>query len=242
MDEGPFLVSLFLGGAERVRALVDSGCECFCAIDEAVARRVSTQFLELTPRSLRQAAGPLQDSVISRLAVVECDIDGWPTRLVAYVVPNLHHDIILGKPWMRREGVVLDVPRGLLTIGRAGGMVVYECDRALERPEIATISVEEAAEVAGHRARISGHGGAVLVTSIHALTHALRQSHPSSGGIRPFTEPELSELPPELAAFRDLFDKDKASGLPPHRGRLDHHINLSTDARGREQDAPWGPL
>ena len=42
--------------------------------------------------------------------------------------------------------------------------------------------------------------------------------------------------------FLMTLDEEKASGLPPHRGTLDHHINLRKNPDGTEPSLPWGPL
>jgi hypothetical protein len=46
---------------------------------------------------------------------------------VAYVVLGLAYDIILRKPWMSREGAILDPQKGILTIRKASNIVVKEC-------------------------------------------------------------------------------------------------------------------
>ena len=60
---------------------------------------------------------------------------------------------------------------------------------------------------------------------------------------RPGSEPEPARtLPEELRDFSDLFDKEKANGLPPHRGLANHHIKLKTDPDRKVPELPWGPL
>ena len=45
-------------------------------------------------------------------------------------------------------------------------------------------------------------------------------------------------LPEELENFKDLFDKVKASRLPPHRGRMDHYIRLKQKEDGSLPELP----
>ena len=40
-----------------------------------------------------------------------------------------------------------------------------------------------------------------------------------------------SEIPFEYRDLADVFSKDKAEQLAPHRGALDHHINLEKNAK-----------
>jgi hypothetical protein len=56
-------------------------------------------------------------------------------------------------------------------------------------------------------------------------------------GIGPGIGPE-GTLPIELRNFADLFDKEKAGGLPPHRGPADHYIRLKTGLDGKSPELP----
>ena len=43
------------------------------------------------------------------------------------MVLGLAYDIILGKPWISREGAILDLQEGVLTICKASNIVIKEC-------------------------------------------------------------------------------------------------------------------
>jgi hypothetical protein len=98
MDGTPFHVPLMIEGHTFTKAMVDSGCECFSAIDKQVARRSRGQFINIPPQILRQAAGSIGNTEISQLVVLKYDLDGWVSHLVAYVVPDLSHEVILRRP------------------------------------------------------------------------------------------------------------------------------------------------
>lgn len=52
----------------------------------------------------------------------------------------------------------------------------------------------------------------------------------------------MRRLPKELQEFAALFDKVKATALPPHRSAKDHHIRLKVGPDGAVPELPWGPL
>lgn len=237
MDEPPFTVSLLVNSTRWATALVDSGCECFCAVSESFAQDVGGRSITIPPRRLGQAVGTSRDTVISRLLSFQYDLDGWSSHAVAYVVDGLARDVILGKPWMRQEGVVLDVERGVLTVRRAGGMVVRDASRHSSPTIVSMLSAEDFGATIRRANATGANTDRFYATSIRELTSIL--AIPTGGAL---DEPKERSIPPELAQFSDLFDEHKASGLPPHRGRMDHHIRLQQDGSGHEAALPWGPL
>jgi transposase InsO family protein len=242
MDEPLFLIPLFLNKLEHVKALVDLGCECFSAINEKVAKRVGSSFIDIPPRALQQAAGPLHNTRITQMVVVNYDVDGWAARMVAYVVLGLAHDIILGKLWMSREGAILDPQKGILTIRKAGNMVVKECRTRISLLGTSVIMATAINALVQRERRKPGSGGAIFPTSIREMTQVLNEMRETQDSGTANTGPTTVTLPTELKDYKDLFDKTKASGLPPHRGRMDHHIRLHQDQNGEPPELPWGPL
>ena len=50
-------------------------------------------------------------------------------------------------------------------------------------------------------------------------------------------------LPRQYHQFLDLFNREKADRLPPHRGEGgDHHIELNKTPDGKDMEVPFGPL
>ena len=175
IDESLFLIPLFLNKLKHVKALVDLGCECFSAINKRVAKQVGSLFINIPPRLLRQAAGLLHNTRISQLVVVNYDVDGWATRMVAYVVLGLTHNIIMGKLWMSREGVVLDPQKGILTIQRANNMIVKECNSRISMPSTSVILATAINALVQRERRKPGLGGTIFPTSIYKMTQVINE-------------------------------------------------------------------
>jgi hypothetical protein len=227
LNGSPFLVPIFLHNTNFVEALIDSGCDCYSAIDKALVDRLGLETIAIPQRHLRQASGLNPTTVISHMVLFDYDLDGWRSRAVAYVVENLDRDVILGRPWMDREGVLIDTERGELTIRRAQGIIVKEMSRRVAVPlqrlkDIRTLQKTAKPE------------DVVVLTTISALSNILGDAIQN--------EERQTALPAELQDFQDLFSEDSAAGLPPHRGQMDHRIRLQPDPDGRQPDLPWGPL
>lgn len=235
MNGPPFLIPLLIEDAAFARALIDSGCTCFCAVSDSFVARLGLDTIAIPPRRLSLATESEESYDINRMVSFGYDIDGWRSNASAYVIPNLERDVILGKPWMVHVGGVLDPEHGTLLIRRAGDMVVREC--AVRDELAAEMGFEEVLhDDEGEEDIRSG-----FATSLFAINLVLDAQN-RAGSDSPPPTPSKTELPPELHAFRDIFDKAKADGMPPHRGPLDHHIRLERDAEGRLPDLPWGPL
>jgi transposase InsO family protein/predicted aspartyl protease len=220
-------VPVFLDNVTFVQALVDSGCDCYSAIDEALVDRMGLPTIPIPERQLRQATGHGPTALLTHMTIFNYDLDGWKSRAVAYVVPNLHRDLILGSPWLRREEVVVNAKEGYLTIGRAGGLAIKEISK---RKKVPLRYVKTGGTIQ------KGRGGdyIALLTTIQAMTTVLQDTAQR--------EDETTHLPEELQDFQDLFSGEAATRLPPHRGRMDHHIRLQAEPDGRQPDLPWGPL
>jgi hypothetical protein len=126
-----------------------------------------------------------------------------------------------------------------LLVRAAGDIVVKECKLREALPPLAFVAATTVAAIAvrGSRKKPQTPDPEPLVfpTSIYEITCAINalRGATEAGALRPFIEPETKALPKELSEFKDLFDKSKASGLPPHRGTLDHHIHLEKGEDGR---------
>lgn len=44
--------------------------------------------------------------MITEMTHMKLDVDGHSKTLYAYIIPQLSHPLILGKPWMEKEDVV----------------------------------------------------------------------------------------------------------------------------------------
>jgi hypothetical protein len=243
MDEPPFLIPIFLNSAGFVNAQVDSGCSSYGAISERMCQKLRIEQINLpAARALGTAVGLHPGRKITRMARVTMDIDGWTSEAAFYVVPGLAHDVILGFPWMRHRKVVLDADAGILEVGTQSGLRIRECSSRPKETGISQIMGTVFAAMAKRAQKKKKTPRAqldtFLVTSLREMTTVLEATRT---GIGPGTGPE-GTLPIELRDFADLFDKEKAGGLPPHRGPADHHIRLKTGPDGKSPELPWGPL
>ncbi|KAI6622526.1 hypothetical protein MCOR07_011848 [Pyricularia oryzae] len=236
MDGAPFLIPALLDNSQFVNAQMDSGCECYAAMSDKCATRLRIERIPLPQaRQLGTAVGRAQP-MIRELAKCEMDVDGWVTPMLFYIVPGLARDVILGLPWMTHRRISLDAARKKLVVGAARGMLVNESST---RPVSTkpTVVIGNVFLAACRRAkRHDGEQMEFASTSLREMTSILQLTATYEQALPQAT------LPPELAKFADLFDKTKTSGLPPHRGHLDHHIRLQKDESGKTPALPWGRL
>ena len=249
LDGLPPVISVFVGDLRHVDVLLDTGCECFAAVSEAAAKEFGESIMDIPPRRLDQAVSEASDA-ITQVVTMWFDIAGWRSRLYAYVVPGLSREIIVGSPWCAWAGAVPDIERGEVLIRRAYNMVVPDINRSKRKAPF----VEEEDDHTTSDVRAQLDNESMLVTSIAEISRILAVTLPKECRPEDSTVPTSSHktdaettedgkpLPPQLAQFTDLFDKEKASALPPHRGRSDHHIRLKTNPDGSVPDLPWGPL
>lgn len=242
MNGPPFLVPIFLNGTTPVIALVDSGCDCFCVVRESVARKARLGTVKIQPRGLKEATGVRPGARITELATFGYDIDGWMARAAAYVVPHLDHELILGRPWMDQEGVVLDTQRGVLTIRKAGGLIVQECEQRKPFAKLINLKELKTEKLEREGSGKMWAGTETILTDLCVINRVLADRIQTGGGQEAPRAEATQRIPSELRDFWSLFDPEKAEGLPPHRGTLDHHIRLIKEENGHTPDPPWGPL
>ncbi|KAI0992534.1 hypothetical protein K3495_g15651, partial [Podosphaera aphanis] len=232
MTSAPFLVNALVNDEIMFQALVDNGCLCSGVINENIARKLKLRRVPVPPRPLETVEDATSDKPIIRyVAFVSIDLDGYLTKnLPLYVVPRCIHPIILGKKWLEIQDAVIHAREGMLHLRKLGGYV-YSVERwkkdlkRIPEPEITTLNtMTEALKTVP-----------ICKATIDDINKALR------------TRPGLTEdearrrLPNQVRDFAGLFADDTgADTLPPHRGHLDHAINL----RGAEGtlSPPWGPL
>ena len=233
LDGKPFQIPILLEGHIFKEALIDSGCECFSAISESVAKELGCQLIQIPTRKLRQAAMVRVQTEINLVACFKYDIEGFQNQAVAYVIPGLTQDMILGRPWMEHVGATLDPQQREVVLREAGGLVVKECAAQAPRGTMDVVTEFALAKLLTREG--DPEMDTLVTTSLWEITRILNvETQLSQNEER--TE-DGGTLPRELEKFRDLFDKEKASALPPHRGRSDHHIKLQPG-----KSAPWGPL
>ena len=140
-------------------------------------------------------------------------------------------DIILGLPWMTRNRVVIDAAEKTLTF-RDHNISVRS---VLPTRQIGMISAtgfkfwKDKALRRWQKDKIE-----IFAASMADIEKALT---PKQHG-----DPEKL-LPPQYHQFLDLFNRENADKLPPHRGKgVDHGIELHKTPDGRSMEVPFGPL
>lgn len=229
-------IPLILNGVEYVSAMVDSGCECFGVISEALTSRLGLETLRVPTRRLDRA-GVIVGKPIERIAFFKYDIDGYKAQGAAYVVPDWNKTLYLGRPWLDKEGVLVDAAKGQIVIRRAGGLVVPEEARRQYGAPMLELKGHTAIAALQTLGNVEAERDHVYLTSLAALDTILQDTLPIN-----IARKESQRLPQELSRFQGLFSPEDAKDLPPHRGSLDHTIRLQRANDGSKKPLPWGAL
>jgi transposase InsO family protein len=111
-DEGPVIESCILGGENPylVRAMIDNGCTGYSFVNSAIVRRIC-EALNISPVKLnkpRKVKGydgrmgdPITHAIYPRMTIRDHAESSTPLLITKLG----QHDVILGKPWMRKHGV-----------------------------------------------------------------------------------------------------------------------------------------
>ena len=147
----PFRTSATLFAAERSHVLkdtlVDTGCSgANLVINEALVPMICEQ-LQIEPvplprpKPLRGYDGKIAPKPITHCILPGLNIDNHKESTCPMLIAPLHHDLILGKPWMNKHKVVLDMMKDkvLFVPGRCnhdGDMASAEADLSFLPPPI----------------------------------------------------------------------------------------------------------
>lgn len=233
MNTTPFVVNALINDSNMIEALVDNGCLCSGIINDALTTELQLQRTPISPRILETAEDSTTGKpIVEYITSVSLDLDGMVTpKLWLYVVPHSTHQLILGKKWLEDEDAIIHAREQRLDLRKRGGSI-YSIKRwrqelrNVARPRIASIQV------------IKDMVKTIPVcrASLNDINKALR-SKPAVT-----IEEARRRLPDQIKEFAHLFaDSQDANQLPPHRGSLDHAINLQHE-NGKPMSPPWGPL
>lgn len=206
--------------------LLDSGCLCYGLIDSRFARRHHLPRIDIEPRQF-ESVEAVADQPISSLAVLDLDVGGHRTRRAyVYVAPKLQgYDMILGLPWMRREGATLDAGANELR---------FVTGHAIKGPSTGWEPKMIGAAAFALSIKNRKKGVQVFAASMTDINKALAEKEHS--------DPK-KKLPAWVAEkFLKLFDRSEADKLPPHRVGADHKIELDQDENGKEAEIPYEAL
>ena len=231
MNTSPFLINALINDYTMVQALVDSGCLCSGIIDEALVVELNLPRESITPCRLQTAEELTEDKPVVRYKTkVSLDLDGQVvTEPWLYVVPGSTHQIILGKKWLEDQDAIIHSKEQRLDFQKSGH-IIYSVKRW--RQELRKIS----------RPKItSARAMASMVKDVPVCKATLEDK---KRGLRKKDclklEDARTSLSDQVKGFAHLFsDENGAEKLPPHRGSLDHAINLRQED-GKSLLPPWG--
>ena len=216
-----------------IQALVDNGCLCSGIIDEKLTSELKLPCIPISPRPLETVEDATKDKpIVKYITHVALDLDGYVTpNLWLYVVPGSTHQMILGKKWLEDQDAVIPAKEQRLDLRKSGGRIFGVKRWRQELRNVARPRMASAQLMASIVRTIP-----ICKASLEDISKALR--------VKPkltFEEAQ-KRLPEEVRDFADLFsDENGAGNLPPHRGPLDHAINLQQE-NGKPVTPPWGPL
>ncbi|KAJ6436050.1 hypothetical protein O9K51_11425 [Purpureocillium lavendulum] len=198
--------------------------------------------IPIRPRYLKQAAKSSNKPIIDTITYMSIDIDGHQQeRVFMYVVPNSSYDMILGKPWMKDNDVMLDTKNECLEFRRSG-IKVWNKAKPSEAPAKQKITQVMAstflALVRKNKREARQKGLDPLRMGVYSVSLA-----DIDKALRPKQKGDPNKLLP--SQYRDAlesFSRELADKLPPNRAGVDHTIELEMDENGNEKPVPWGPL
>jgi RNase H-like domain found in reverse transcriptase/Reverse transcriptase (RNA-dependent DNA polymerase)/Integrase zinc binding domain/Integrase core domain len=250
MDTTPFLVDILVNAKFYTDAFIDGGCLCFAAFSSQFVHDRNLPRIEIEPRHLKLAQEDgTQRGKITHITFVDADLDGRQERIYGYVIKDLSHNIILGKPWMEQNDVIYHGKERKLTFGDSAGLEIREkgwlyTDAPSEvQTRIANLRIESPRLMIGsHFATLmkrcrKDKSSIISAVTVHDITKALEYK-------TKLTLEETREALPDpikhhAAIFTD--DDEGLQALAPHRP-TDTQINIETDENGREKEVPHGPL
>jgi hypothetical protein len=233
MDSDPFLVPVLVNRECFPRTLADTGCLSYGLIDSRFAQKHNLKRIPIRPRAMVGFDAVSREG-IQEIAIVRLDVDGHvEKRAFLYVVPRLaSYDMILGRPWMKKNDVRIRSARDTMTIG-PGRLLVK--NMAKYRAGIADIRILSAAAFSSTVRTVQRKKQPVEVfaASLLDIEKALRTKVRTD---------HRKALPNHFGKWTPLFDPVRAEQLPPLRGpSIDHAIHLEQE-NGKDKEVPWGPL
>ncbi|KJZ70184.1 hypothetical protein HIM_10407 [Hirsutella minnesotensis 3608] len=228
-----------LNRGNPIRVLVDTGCDCYAVIDEAVVRKFRIPLVDSKPRQIGGFSESSESVTSPGVVAVVVETAGFDERIFAYIVPSLGQDMFLGRPRLERNQVVYDAAKREVFHGRAGvtirlvGQEEPAKVRAIRSARLVSAAVFTA-EYRRAKRRQKYNAFSIQAISLADIEKALQPKSPIDPSER---------VPAEvLERFRHLFSPEEALKLPPHRPGVDHEVNLQPDKNGNEPPVPWGPL
>ncbi|KAF4474522.1 Transposon Tf2-8 polyprotein [Colletotrichum fructicola Nara gc5] len=235
MDQEGLYVNIGINTTYFTRALYDDGCHCYMSISLKLARKLRLPTIDITPRDLLQVSH-VQKRAITQVAYFDIDIDGHKQqRVFAYVIPDQTEDVILGIPWARQQDVQVRPRYNELYVGTTGTYITIRHSPTWDSdPTIRSVAASTLTTII-RSSRRSHKPIQIFSVTMKDIEKALARFQNKS------TDP-ATKLPAHYRHMIDLFKKEVADRLPPHRPGVDHAIQLEKDDHGNEKQPPWGPI
>ena len=178
----------------------------------------------IQPRPLEQVTTTKNRSMIRQITVFIADIDGMEEKIVAYVIPGQIDNIILGKGWMERHDVSIPPAKGQVCIRKPFKIIVKS--RA-----ITSESIEEIRAKTIQALQASNKVVQIFSVSLADIQKALTRKE--------YRDP-AQYAPDWRVLVINIFNRQDAKTLPPHRKGIDHEINFVEEKTN--DDVPAMPL
>lgn len=233
------LLDSVLDGNIKTSAMLDCGATSQF-MDYKFAKKHSFKFHKIVPELLSLADGrPAEAGPITHEVRVQLRIDQHLEHLVFRLTKLGNYDLILGKSWLRRHNPVVDWEQD--TVEFRSRQCQKNC-LPLEPEAQPTKSSAPVRKPEHHIAMVSAVGFAravrtkgaqLFAVSIEYIEKAIRKKEQETDD-NPVQLRTI--IPPEYHDFLELFLKQEADKLPPHR-YVDHAIEIEEGKK-----PPFGPL
>lgn len=120
MTSEPALIQVRVNRGVITSALIDSGCDCYAAISQALASRLRLPLVDRRKRPLRGYSEYTQATKTSGVAALTIETGGYIQKIYAYVILGLGEDLFLKKPWCARNDVTYHAKERRLSHREAG--------------------------------------------------------------------------------------------------------------------------
>ena len=224
LDTDGMYIDILINSITSIRALCDSGCQCFATVSEQFVKERGLDASSIQPRPLEQVMTTKNRPMIRQIVVFIADIDKMQEKIVAYVIPGQIDNIILGKGWMERHDVSIRPAKGQVCIRKPFKIIVKS--RAITSESIKEICAKtiQALQASNEVVQIFS---IILADIQKALTW------------KEYRDP-AQYAPDWLMPVINVFNQQDAKTLLPHRKGIDHKINF---VEGKiNDDVPAMPL
>ena len=102
-------------------ALIDTGADDFCYVDNSLAERLGLPVRDRRPVNLRVPTGKMESTAYAALVSIDgLDINDRVCRCMSYPIKEMRQNIdaLLGRAFLREVRMYYDGPAGAVTVDR----------------------------------------------------------------------------------------------------------------------------